>query len=258
MYSPRFPIPFAIGLSLVLNCALAQTAPPPKTRTPTVQEADFPPHPQGPEKSVRAVQVLRKPGVYDYNFQTLRWRGKGKCSQKEGQSPMFEIPGKGIVLRNAFILDAPDGIHVSGRDVKIENVYFLNICEDAITASGAVDLDITGCYFFDAEDKVLQLNKGRDIEIYGNVFNRFASAVRAKDGAKGVQVRNNLFLDGKRAIFADGEHSRVDYVGDNSAVNILRFALAEDKARIELTGGNVFQKVKEIKVEQSGGKVVGQ
>lgn len=250
---PQFLYP-ALAVTLVAAAGLP-AAPPPKTVTPSMQDAKYPPHEPGLEKAIRSTQVLRESGDYDFNYQMLRWRGEGKCNQKEGQSPIFDIKGDDIVLRNAFILDAPDGIHVSGHNVKIQNVYFMNICEDAITSSGAVDLDITGCYFYDAEDKVLQLNYGRDIEIYGNVFSRFASAVRVKDGTSGVQVRNNLFLDGKRAVFSDGKHARVDYVGENMAAAVLVFALAEDHSRIQLNGGNRFVKVKDVMLTHSGGKV---
>jgi hypothetical protein len=250
---PRFFLAALALHAIALLPALAE--PPPKVRTPSVEDAGHPPHQPRETRVIRKTQVLRESGVYDFKFALLRWRGKGKCNQKEGQAPMFDIRGKRIILRNAFILDAPDGIHVSGRDVKIENVYFMNVCEDAITASGAVDLDIANCYFYDAEDKILQLNEGRDIEIYGNVFNRFASAIRVKDAAEAVQVRNNLFLDGKRAIFSDGKHADVSYVGENLAVRVNIFALAEDKSNIRLENGNRFQQVGERLKESGGGRV---
>lgn len=224
---------------------------------PSLRDASYPPHEPGRQKDVRKTIRLTKSGTYDYNFQVLRWRGKGKCNQKEGQLPMFDITGKKIVLKNLFILDAPDGIHVSGKDVKIENVYFLNVCEDAITCNDAVDLDITGCYFYDAEDKVIQLNEGRDVEIYGNVFTRFSTAIRATDKMRGVQVRDNLFYDGKRAIFASGNKVDVFVVEGNHAVKVRIFALAEKKATIHLTGRNRMQQVEKRTETGGGGRIKG-
>src|SRR5262245_36622186 len=97
---PSFP-KLLLACSLLFLPALLSAAPPPKTVTPTVRDAKFPPHQPGEERSIKVTQVLREPGVYDFNFKVLRWKGKGKCNQKEGQAPMFDIKGKHIVLRNA-------------------------------------------------------------------------------------------------------------------------------------------------------------
>lgn len=260
MDSPfRFTAVWAISLVAawlpLASATNLHAAPPPEVRTPTEKDAEYPPHEPGDEMRINKTQELRKPGVYDFKYKVLRWTGKGNCNQRENQPPMFEIHGKNIVLKNAFILNAPDGIHVYGKNVKLENIYFMKVCEDAITATGAVDLDITGCYFYDAKDKVIQLNSGRDIEIYGNVFQRFGCAIRVKTDAQGVQIRNNLFLNGKKAVFANGKGARVDYLGENLASHVGNFAWAEEDARIQLASGNRLRKVGTPIKTKDGGKV---
>lgn len=97
--------------------------------------------------------------IYRANPATL-----GDGSQQEGQSPVFRL-NSGAQLRNVVLgASAADGIHVYG-DVRLENVHWLDIGEDALTVkeSGRVDIECGSA--FQGEDKVFQVNASSEIHI---------------------------------------------------------------------------------------------
>nr|AKC92820.1 pecate lyase PL1332 [Alternaria brassicicola]AKC92821.1 pecate lyase PL1332 [Alternaria brassicicola] len=83
------------------------------------------------------------------------------CNTGEGGAPVF-ILEDGVTISNLIIgPNQVDGIHCRGR-CTIRNVWFRNVCEDAISALGAGDVLIEGGGATGANDKVIQHNgRGR-------------------------------------------------------------------------------------------------
>lgn len=162
----------------------------------------------------------------------LKWKGEGDCSQNEHMEPIISVQGDGVTIRNAFIVEAPDGIHVSGKNVVIENVIFPKVCEDAITANGADNLIVRHCAFRGARDKVIQLNGGKNILVEDCYFEDCAKPVRVKPGVT-VTVRNNVSRKSKVFVLADGEGAHAVVEG-NDVRGSKWFAEAKTRAQVEL------------------------
>jgi pectate lyase len=146
--------------------------------------------------------------------------------------PIISVQGNGVTLRNAVIVKAPDGIHVSGKNVVIENVIFPEVCEDAITANGADNLIIRNCAFRGARDKAIQLNGGKNVVIEDCYFENCAKPVRVKAGVT-VTVRNNVSRGSVVFVFADGSGASAT-VENNDVKKSRLFVQAEKNATIEL------------------------
>lgn len=166
------------------------------------------PDPDSKPKGARRFDIIQyfpqEGREVSFGGDALKWRGKGECSQKESQEPIIEVQGNGVKVRNAVILGSPDGIHVTAKNVTIEQITFPDVCEDGITANGADRLVIRDCYFRDAKDKAIQLNSGKDILIENCVFEDCQTPIRVKPGVT-VTVRNCEANGVKYFIYADGD-----------------------------------------------------
>ncbi len=208
-----------------------------------------------PEKtrSFHAIQYFAQPGrVVAFGGDALKWTGEGDCSQNESMEPLISVQGDGVTLRDAVVVRSPDGVHVSGKNVVIENLIFPEVCEDAITANGADNLIIRNCAFRGARDKVIQLNGGKNILIENCYFEKSSKLVRVKKGVT-VTVRNNVARDVTVFVMADGEGARA-LVEGNDVKGAKWFARAEKKATIEL-GPNKLSKIEKSDLEKGGGTV---
>jgi len=188
---------------------------------------------QKPAKSraFKTIQYFAQNGrTVSFGGDALKWRGEGDCSQNEHMEPIISVQGNNVTVRNAFVVEAPDGIHVSGKNVVIENVIFPKVCEDAITANGADNLIIRNCAFRGARDKVIQLNAGRNILIENCYFEDCAKPVRVKPGVT-VTVRNNVSRKSKVFVLADGEGAHAVVEG-NDVRGSKWFAEAKTRAQI--------------------------
>ncbi|CAE6439078.1 unnamed protein product [Rhizoctonia solani] len=114
-------------------------------------------------------------------------RGKGACSgQKEGgdKDAVFLLEN-GATLRNVVIgADQAEGVHCKGS-CTIENVWFEDVCEDAITirqTSGTTT--ITGGGAKGASDKVVQHNGGGTVNISSYCVQDFGKLYRACGNCK--------------------------------------------------------------------------
>jgi hypothetical protein len=167
-----------------------------------------PPKPSGKTLVVRTTITLsRRNATYDYEGATLIWKGAGDCSQKENMPPIFHISGRGVTLKNATIIGAPDGIHISAVGVRIENISFPDVCEDAITMkAGARWARISRCYFARAADKAIQCTYGYGHHVFENTFVDVKCAFRSKPGVNASFYRNRLYHCGS-AVRADGRGS---------------------------------------------------
>jgi|TARA_Y100000031_G_scaffold154033_2_gene200657 hypothetical protein len=87
---------------------------------------------RGKTIEVAARIVVGENEVFDGNGNLYDWVGEGDCSQTEGMSPMFVLLS-GATLKNIWIRNAPDGIHVKGSNIVVNNMVNVDVCEDAIS-----------------------------------------------------------------------------------------------------------------------------
>jgi hypothetical protein len=158
-------------------------------------------------KSTGTVKVndpITVTGTYDGKMKTHDGAGlSGNCGQAEDMEPMF-ILKKGATVKNVIVKEAPDGFHVEGSNTKIQKVYFIQVCEDAITIGKHSDNTlIEDSAFKGAADKVIQNNSGDNATIRRNYFEVFKSAIRVKKGSFVKLVENNTFVNGSGAVVLD-------------------------------------------------------
>lgn len=212
----------------------------------------------GKTRKFDRIQYFPQKGrVVSFGGDRLKWTGEGDCSQNESMEPIISVQGEGVMVRNAWIVEAPDGIHVSAPDVVIENVVFPKVCEDAITANtGADNLVIRNCAFRGARDKAIQLNAGKNILIEDCTFEDCAKPVRVKAGVT-VTVRNNVSRGSTVFILADGEGARV--LAESNVVEKSKwFVKAEKRARIVVGKGNRLSRIERKDEASSGGVIESQ
>lgn len=122
--------------------------------------------------------------VLDFGGDTFVWTGPGTCDQTEGQDPIMIVTAPGVTLRNFKVRGAPDGIHLAAKKIWLEDVHFLNVCEDAITMQrGAEGCTVKRCSFEGGEDKVAMVSYGRNHAFRGNRFTGAKTAVKVWKGA---------------------------------------------------------------------------
>jgi pectate lyase len=210
---------------------------------------------QKPKKTRKfnAIQYFAQNGrTVSFGGDALKWTGEGDCSQNEHMEPVISVQGEGVTVRNAMVVEAPDGIHVSGKNAVIENVIFPKVCEDAITANGADNLIIRNCAFRGAKDKAIQLNAGKNIVIEDCYFEDCVKPVRVKSGVT-VTVRNNVSRKSTVFVLADGAGARA-IVEHNDVKDSKWFAKAQKGAVIELAP-NSTSRIEKPDAAESGGVV---
>jgi hypothetical protein len=195
--------------------------------------------------------------TFDGKGNLYSWVGEGDCSQTEGMPAMFDLlPGS--TLKNVWIENAPDGIHVKGENVTIDNITNIDVCEDAISISkpkGNVsreNIKIINSKFYDCEDKAIQLTRGTNVLIKNNEFISCAKAVRIKEQATNIIFENNKVYNAKQAIKATGGHGLIR----NNVIQDSKVGLwAEEQGHLIDAGGNSFINVKEVHRETEAGKI---
>jgi len=208
----------------------------------------------GKTRKFDSIQYFAQKGrTVSFGGDALKWTGEGDCSQNEGMEPILSIQGDGVTVRNAFMVETPDGIHVSGKNVVIENIVFPKVCEDAITANGADNLIIRNCAFRGARDKVIQLNDGKNILIENCYFEGSSKPVRVKKGVT-VTVRNNVSVDTTVFVMADGKDAHAIVEG-NDVRKSEWFVKAQKGAVVEV-GENRTSKIEKPDEATDGGAVV--
>lgn len=184
----------------------------------------------------------------------LKWKGEGDCSQNESMEPIISVQGDGVTIRDAFIEESPDGIHVSAPNVVIENIVFPKVCEDAITANeGADNLVIRNCAFRGARDKAIQLNAGRNILIENCYFEDCSKPVRVKPGVT-VTVRNNRSRGSAVFVFADGKGAEA-VVEKNTVEDSRHFVRSEKEALVVIGPGNRLSGIERGNEASKGGRI---
>lgn len=145
-----------------------------------IARADVPEAPAKPTGRVEVKETITVRRTLNLEGKVWVWTGKKAKGQKEGQPPMFRIVGKGAGIRDGQIEGAPDGVHIDGKGGYLDRVVFRSVVEDAITIRADKAL-IKNCWFFGAEDKVVQHNDGTDAIVEKNVFVDCAKAYRLPD-----------------------------------------------------------------------------
>lgn len=186
------------------------------------------------------------------------WVGKGDCSQTEGMPPMFKVSA-GAKLRNLQMKNAPDGIHIAGSNVILDNITNLDVCEDAISIKldknkrAPQNILIINSKFFDCEDKAIQITRGSNILIAKNEFHRCAKAIRVKEKATDIRFEQNKVYQAKVAVkVTGGNGSASDNLIDGAKVAFW----AEKDGRFIVNNDNRVNNVTEIYRETELGKII--
>ena len=132
--------------------------------------------------------------IFDGEGKLYIWVGYGNCGQTEGMPPMFNL-GANVTLKNLYMAYAPDGIHIRGSNITIDNIINLRVCEDAISTTRSQNpknINVNNSIFIDCDDKALQFNSGENITITNNKFLNCKQPIRIPRNIKNYQAKNNI------------------------------------------------------------------
>lgn len=141
-------------------------------------------------------------GTKDYNMQQVCAdpSSLGAGDQSENQKPVFMLAAN-AVLKNVIIggsgCSAADGVHCENGSCTLENVWFGDVGEDAVTFKGSSTsqvMTITGGGAFSASDKVIQHNGPGTIKISNFYVNTVGKLYRSC-GNCGTQYERHIVLD---------------------------------------------------------------
>ncbi|KAI8841155.1 pectate lyase [Chytriomyces cf. hyalinus JEL632] len=114
-----------------------------------------------------------------------------RCRQTEGgdKDAVFLVED-GATVKNVIIgTDQIDGIHCLGS-CTIQNVWWEDVCEDALTIKGDGNASVIGGGAFSAEDKVIQHNGQGTMSIDGFYVENFGKLYRSCGNCKKQSTRN--------------------------------------------------------------------
>lgn len=134
-------------------------------------------------------------------------RGSGACNgQSEGgEADTVFVLEDSATLRNVIIgADQSEGVYCLGS-CTIENVWFEDVCEDAISIKGAGTANIIGGGAYHAEDKVIQHNGCGHVNVvsfyaedYGKVYRSCGNC--KNNCARSVHMEGVIAVDGGELI----------------------------------------------------------
>ncbi len=196
--------------------------------------------------------------IFDGGGALYDWVGAGDCSQTEGMAPMFKL-SENSTLKNLRMRNAPDGIHIKGSNVTIDNIVNVDVCEDAISIKLdrnkkiPTNIRIYNSKFFDCEDKAIQITRGNGLLIKNNEFRRCAKPVRVKELAKEIRFEDNKIYSAKVAIkVTGGEIWAARNTIDGAKIGFW----AEQGGIITNGGGNNLSDVIHPTKETEGGQII--
>jgi hypothetical protein len=141
--------------------------------------------------------------VFDGKMQTFE-RSDITCSEGEGQkdTAVFLVEAGGT-LKNAIIgKNQKEGVHCDDHDCTIDNVWWDDVCEDALSikgGSGSSVTTVTNCGARYASDKVVQHNGYGTVKINGFFAQEFGKLYRScgtcGDIPRTVTVENVYAID---------------------------------------------------------------
>lgn len=141
-------------------------------------------------------------GTFDGGYKTY---GRGvKCTGQDegGDADAVFILENGATLKNAIIgADQIEGVHCKGA-CTIENVWWVSVCEDALSLKGDGNALVKGGGAQGAEDKVIQHNGKGTVTIDGFTVIDFGKLYRACGNCKNsvsrsVVIKNVKAYNGK-------------------------------------------------------------
>jgi len=207
---------------------------------------------------VKKTIEIKRDEIFDGKGNLYEWVGKGDCSQTEGMPPMFRLlPGS--TIKNLWMKNAPDGIHVKGSNIVIDNIVNVDVCEDAISISKSKhyltgkNIQIINSKFFHCQDKAIQLTRGSNILIKNNQFFKCAKAVRVKEQASNIIVENNRVLFAKHAIKVTGGQA----IAKGNYIETAKSAFwVEKNGEIIDAGNNTMTNVELHHKQTENGKII--
>jgi hypothetical protein len=171
------------------------------------------------ETVVNETIVVKAGEVFDgknMHFKAGPALGDGGAS--EGQKPVF-ILEDGATLKNLQISGA-DGVHVYG-DATVQDVWWKDVGEDALTKKAAGDVRVIGGGANDAHDKVFIATAGGSLSIEGFTANNFGRLVATDhrfvpprdDGSfpLEVSISNSKLSNGDEVFRTDAANARVTF-----------------------------------------------
>ena len=143
-------------------------------------------------------------------------------------------------LKNVYISNSPEGVHIKGQNILIDNIVNLGVCEDAVSTrirGEFVGIKIFNSTFMNCEDKALQINKGVDVEIVNNKFINCRAPIRVTV-ADNVKITNNyasgcehFVTSGPRvkklSIDSNKFNCNKNYSGDDRSVSDLNYKIVD-------------------------------
>ncbi|EGZ22013.1 pectate lyase [Phytophthora sojae] len=150
-----------------------------------------------------AHRAIKAGEVFDGKMQTFE-RSDITCTDGEGQkdSAVFLVEAGGT-LKNAIIgKNQKEGVHCDDHDCTIENVWWDDVCEDALSIKGGTASSVTtvtNCGARYASDKVVQHNGYGTVKINGFFAQEFGKLYRScgtcGDIPRTVTVENVYAID---------------------------------------------------------------
>lgn len=141
-------------------------------------------------------------GTKDYSMQQVCADpgALGAGDQSENQKPVFMLAAN-AVLKNVIIggsgCSAADGVHCESGSCTLENVWFGDVGEDAVTFKGSSTsqvMTITGGGAFSATDKTIQHNGPGTIKISNFYLNNAGKLYRSCGNCSSMYARH-IILD---------------------------------------------------------------
>ncbi|KAG1696315.1 hypothetical protein DVH05_018447 [Phytophthora capsici] len=192
-----FSTPFTTSAALLLAAATAASVPDGTwpTSTGTVQYSE--------------AYVIKAGEVFDGKLQTFE-RSDVTCegqTESGSDTAVFKLE-PGATLKNAIIgKNQMEGVHCDKHDCTIENVWWDDVCEDALSIKGGTASSVstvTGGGARSADDKVIQHNGYGTVKIDGfygeDISKLYRSCGTCGDRAKKVDVSNVYVVNPGNAI----------------------------------------------------------
>lgn len=144
-------------------------------------------------------------GTFDGGMKTYG-RGVSCTGQAEGgDADAVFIVKNGGTLKNAIIgADQIEGVHCEGS-CTIENVWWADVCEDALSLKGDGDATVIGGGAKGADDKVVQHNGAGTVTIDGFTVDTFGKLYRSCGNCKNNPVKRNVVIKNVKAYNAKSE-----------------------------------------------------
>ncbi|KAM5342162.1 hypothetical protein ACJ41O_015193 [Fusarium nematophilum] len=189
-----------VGLLASFTVAVPQGDVTPNTFGALERRANFPIPSSKGSVTYKSAQVIK--GTFDGGMKTY---GRGvKCTgQKEGgDADAVFILENGATLKNVIIgVDQIEGVHCNGA-CTIENVWWKEVCEDALSLKGDGNALVKGGGAQGADDKIIQHNGLGTVTIDGFTAVDFGKLYRScgnckKMGTRNVVVKNVKAYNGK-------------------------------------------------------------